>query len=144
MLSRVGADTTLLRAVVTSGLFETVTGGVMVVGAAIGMIVIDPFLFAITIVGVSIGLGIAVAVARRVRPAARLTQARIGEMTAAVERAISAARTIRASNAQEREATGVAEAARGAYDAGLRMARLQALVGPASVTAVQGAFLVVV
>src|SRR5256885_3101989 len=34
LLSRVGADTTLLRAVVTSGLFETVTGAVMAGGAA--------------------------------------------------------------------------------------------------------------
>ena len=144
LLSRVGADTTLLRAVVTSGLFETVTGAVMVVGAAAGMVVIDPFLFLVTIVGVGVGLTIALTFARRVRPAAREAQARIGEMTAAVERAISAARTIRASNAQARETAGVGEAARGAYRAGLRMARLQALVGPAAATAVQAAFLVVV
>ena len=45
LLSRVGADTTLLRAVVTSGLFETVTGAVMVVGAATAMLLLDPILF---------------------------------------------------------------------------------------------------
>jgi ATP-binding cassette subfamily B protein/ATP-binding cassette subfamily C protein len=144
LLSRVGADTTLLRAVVTSGLFETVTGAVMVVGAAAGMILIDPLLFAVTAAGVAMGLGIAVLFARRVRPASEQAQARIGEMTAAVERAISAARTIRASNAQERETEGVVAAAHQAYAAGLRMARLQALVGPAAMTAVQGAFLLVV
>ena len=144
LLSRVGADTTLLRAVVTSGLFETVTGAVMVVGAAIGMILIDPLLFGITVVGMAVGLGVAVVFTRRVRPASEQAQARIGEMTATVERAISAARTIRASNAQDREAQAVGDAAGEAYAAGLRMARLQALVGPAAMTAVQAAFLLVV
>src|SRR5947207_895871 len=54
------------------------------------------------------------------------------------------ARTIRASNAQERESAGVAAAARAAFVSGLRVARLRALVGPAATAAVQGAFLVVV
>jgi ABC-type multidrug transport system fused ATPase/permease subunit len=144
LLSRVGADTTLLRAVVTSGLFETVTGAVMAVGAAVGMLVIDPLLFGVTVVAVGVGLTIPLVFVRRVRPAAKEAQARIGDMTAAVERAITAARTIRASNAQERETAGVAAAARAAFASGLRVARLRALVGPAATTAVQGAFLVVV
>jgi ATP-binding cassette subfamily B protein/ATP-binding cassette subfamily C protein len=144
LLSRVGADTTLLRAVVTSGLFETATGAVMVVGAAVGMVLIDPILFGITVVGMSFGLGVAILLNRRVRPASEQAQARIGEMTSAVERAISAARTIRASNAQEGEAAEVGRAAQGAYRAGLRMARLQAVVWPAAMTAVQAAFLLVV
>jgi len=144
LLSRVGADTTLLRAVVTSGLFETVTGAVMAVGAAIGMLVIDPLLFGVTVVGVGLGLGFSLVFARRVRPASKEAQARIGDLTAAVERAIAAARTIRASNAQERETEGVAAAAGAAFMSGLRVARLRALVGPAATAAVQGAFLVVV
>ena len=144
LLSRVGADTTLLRAVVTSGLFETVTGAVMAVGAAIGMLVIDPLLFAVTLVGIGVALAFSLVFARRVRPASKEAQARIGDMTAAVERAISAARTIRASNAQERETAGVAAAARAAFASGLRVARLRALVGPAGTAVVQGAFLVVV
>ena len=144
LLSRVGADTTLLRAVVTSGLFETVTGAVMAVGAAIGMLVIDPLLFGVTVVGVGLGLGFSLVFARRVRPASKEAQARIGDLTAAVERAITAARTIRASNAQERETEGVAAAAGAAFMSGLRVARLRALVGPAATAAVQGAFLVVV
>lgn len=144
LLSRVGADTTLLRAVVTSGLFETATGAVMVVGAAAGMIIIDPLLFGITVVGMGCAMAIAIGLNRRVRPASEQAQARIGEMTSAVERSISAARTIRASNAQEREAVEVGRAAEGAYRAGLRMARLQAIVWPAAMTAVQAAFLLVV
>jgi ATP-binding cassette subfamily B protein/ATP-binding cassette subfamily C protein len=143
LLSRVGADTTLLRAVVTSGLFETATGVVMVLGAATAMVLLDPLLLGITLAGVAVGLGAAVFFARRVRGLSEQAQARIGEMTSAVERAISAARTIRASRAEERETAAVGTSAMAAYDAGLRVARLQALIGPASTIAIQGAFLLV-
>ncbi|HEY0700887.1 MAG TPA: ABC transporter ATP-binding protein, partial [Micromonospora sp.] len=143
LLSRVGADTTLLRAVVTSGLFEAATGVVMVVGASVAMLLLDPFLFGVTLLGVGGGLTVAVLLARRVRGLSEQAQARVGEMTSAVERAITAARTIRASRAEEREAAAVGDSARQAYDAGLRVARLGAYVGPAGTIAVQGAFLLV-
>ena len=141
LLSRVGADTTLLRAVVTSGLLDTVTGAVMVVGAATAMVIIDPILFLTTCGGIALGLSIAVIFSRRVRPAAEQAQARIGEMTSAVERALSAARTIRASNAEGREIATVDRSAEAAYAAGLRIAKLQALVRPSSSAAIQAAFL---
>ncbi|MDG6102899.1 ABC transporter ATP-binding protein [Dactylosporangium aurantiacum] len=141
LLSRVGADTTLLRAVVTSGLFETVTGAVMVLGAAGAMLLLDPVLFLTAGGGLALGLSIAVVFSRRVRPASQEAQARIGDMTSAVERALTAARTIRASNAEQREAATVEAGAEEAYRAGVRIAKLQALVGPASVAAIQGAFL---
>ncbi|MFI5912683.1 ABC transporter ATP-binding protein [Dactylosporangium sp. NPDC051541] len=141
LLSRVGADTTLLRAVVTSGLFETVTGAVMVVGATVAMLLLDPVLFLTAALGLSLGLSIALVFSRRVRPASEEAQARIGEMTSAVERALSAARTIRASSAEEREIATVESSAEEAYRAGVRIARLQAMIGPASIAAIQGAFL---
>ncbi|MDG4809877.1 ABC transporter ATP-binding protein [Micromonospora sp. WMMD1120] len=143
LLSRVGSDTTLLRAVVTSGLFETVTGAVTVVGAATAMVLLDPPLFGVTLLGVALGLGFATTFARRVRALARAAQERIGEMTSAVERAISAARTIRASRAEARETATVAGSAREAYAAGLRVARVQAFIGPIGSVTVQGAFLLV-
>jgi ATP-binding cassette subfamily B protein/ATP-binding cassette subfamily C protein len=144
LLSRVGADTTLLRAVVTSGLFEIVTSVVMGAGATIGMLLIDPLLFLVTLGGIAIGIGFGVVFARRVRPASREAQERIGEMTAAVERAISAARTIRASRAEDREIATVHRSAEAAYRAGVRIARLQALVGPIATAAIQGSVLLVV
>ncbi|MET8093595.1 ABC transporter ATP-binding protein [Micromonospora sp. NPDC005220] len=143
LLSRVGSDTTLLRAVVTSGLFETVTGAVTVVGAGTAMVLLDPLLFGVTLLGVALGLAFAATFARRVRALARTAQERIGEMTSAVERAISAARTIRASRAETRETETVTGSAREAYAAGLRVARVQALVGPIGSVTVQGAFLLV-
>ncbi|MET8121461.1 ABC transporter ATP-binding protein [Micromonospora sp. NPDC005189] len=143
LLSRVGSDTTLLRAVVTSGLFETVTGAVMVLGAGTAMVLLDPLLFGVTLLGVGLGLGFAATFARRVRALARAAQERVGEMTSAVERSISAARTIRASRAEARETETVTGSARAAYGAGLRVARVQAVVGPIGSVTVQGAFLLV-
>ncbi|MGK5440893.1 ABC transporter ATP-binding protein [Micromonospora sp. URMC 105] len=143
LLSRVGSDTTLLRAVVTSGLFETVTGAVMVLGAAGAMALLDPVLFGVTLLGVAAGIGFALTVARRVRALSRAAQERVGEMTSAVERAISAARTIRAAGAEHREADAVGASAAQAYAAGLRVARVQAVVGPVSAVTIQGAFLLV-
>lgn len=142
LLSRVGADTTLLRAVVTSGLLELASGVVIVVGAAAMMIVIDPLMFGVTLLAL-VGLVGGITIARRVRGVSEQAQARIGEMTAAVERAISAARTIRAARAEDRETATVVASARAAYGAGVRMARLQAMVGPAVTTVIQGAFLAV-
>jgi len=139
----VGADTTLLRVVVTSGLFETVSGVLMVVGAATGMILLDPLLFAVTLAGIAIGLSGGLFFARRIRGLSRQAQERIGEMTSAVERAISAARTIRAARAEQRETATVTDAATHAYRAGLRIARLESAISPAMSITVQGSFLLV-
>ncbi|WP_030234834.1 ABC transporter ATP-binding protein [Streptomyces sp. NRRL S-455] len=143
LLSRVGADTTLLRAVVTSGLFDTVTNVVMVGGSAVMMCLIDPTLFAATALGLGLGVVAVVGLSRRVRGASRDAQDRIGEMTSAVERAISAVRTIRASGAEEREARAVDGYAKDAYTAGMRIAKLQAMINPITSTTIQVAFLVV-
>ncbi|HEU4349153.1 MAG TPA: ABC transporter ATP-binding protein [Actinoplanes sp.] len=143
LLSRVGADSTLLRAVVTSGLFEVVTGAVMVAGATVAMVLVDPLLFGVAVSGLAAGMAIAITVSRRVRTLSEQAQARLGEMTSAVERAISAARTIRAGGAEEREAETVGRSATEAYAAGMRVARLRAVIGPASTAAIQGAFLLV-
>jgi ABC-type multidrug transport system fused ATPase/permease subunit len=143
LLSRVGADTTLLRAVVTSGLFDAATGAMMVVGAATGMILLDPVLFGVTLAGLAIGFSGGIVFMRRIRGLSHQAQERIGEMTSAVERAISAARTIRAARAEERETAAVTEAATHAYRAGLRIARLEAAIAPAMSITVQGAFLLV-
>ena len=64
-------------------------------------------------------------------------------MTAAVERALSAVRTIRAAGATAREVAAVGGSADRAYEAGVGVARLEALVSPAGSIAVQGAFLAV-
>jgi ABC-type multidrug transport system fused ATPase/permease subunit len=143
LMSRVGADTTLLRATVTSGVVDVAGSAVLAVGAVIAMALVDGWLLLLTVVSVAIGVTTAVLASRGVRRLSRQAQEEVGAMTAAVERALSAVRTIRASGATTREVAAVGGSARRAFDAGVRVARLEALVSPAGSIAVQGAFLAV-
>jgi ATP-binding cassette subfamily B protein len=85
----------------------------------------------------------AVLVSRGVRRLSRKAQEEVGAMSAAVERALSAVRTIRASGATAREVSGIGDSARRSYEAGVRVARLSSMVSPIADIAVQGAFLAV-
>jgi ABC-type multidrug transport system fused ATPase/permease subunit len=143
LMSRVGSDTTLLRATVTSGVVELAGSVVVGVGALIAMAVVDVWLLLVTVLAVSVGVTVAVLASRRVRELSRQAQEQVGEMSSAVERALSAVRTIRASGATEREVATVGVSAERAFGAGVQVARLQALVSPAAGIAVQGAFLAV-
>ena len=50
LVSRVGSDTTLLRAVLTQGLVEAIGGALTFIGAIIAMVFLDALLFSLTIV----------------------------------------------------------------------------------------------
>ena len=143
LVSRVGSDTTLLRAVLTQGLVEAVGGALTFVGAVAAMIYLDGFLFLLTALVVSIAVTAVVTLSRRIRVASRKAQDKVGDLTSSVERAISAVRTVRAANATEREIHGVEKDAEGAWKLGLEVAKISALVVPVSGIALQVAFLVV-
>ncbi|WP_209313975.1 ABC transporter ATP-binding protein [Blastococcus sp. TF02A-35] len=143
LMSRVGSDTTLLRATVTSGIVEIAGSVVVAVGALVAMALVDVWLLLVTVLAVGTGMAVAVSVSRGIRRLSRQAQEAVGAMTAALERALSAVRTIRASGATAREVAAVWDTAGRSYAAGVQVARLQALVSPASSIAVQGAFLAV-
>ncbi|MDK3255134.1 ABC transporter ATP-binding protein [Blastococcus capsensis] len=143
LMSRVGSDTTLLRATVTAGVVEVAGSVVVGVGALVAMAVVDVWLLLLTVLAVAIGASTAVLASRGVRRMSQRAQEEVGAMTAAVERALSAVRTIRASGATTREAAAVGAGAERAYAAGVQVARREALVSPAGSIAVQGAFLAV-
>ncbi|MGY1640347.1 ABC transporter ATP-binding protein [Geodermatophilus sp. SYSU D00703] len=143
LMSRMGADTTLLRATVTAGVVDIAGSVVVGVGALVAMALVDGWLLLVTVVAVALGVAVVASVARRVRRLSQQAQEEVGAMSAAVERALSAVRTIRASGATEREVEVVGASAGRAYAAGVRVARLEALVSPAGSIAVQGAFLAV-
>lgn len=143
LISRIGADTTLVSAVVTSGLVELASGAIVAVGAIVLMALVDPLMLGVTLLAVIVGVGSVLLVSRRIRPLSEVAQAAVGAMTASVERVLGAVRTVRASRAEDREVELVAVQARAAYDAGLKVARLQAIISPLAGIAVQSAFLAV-
>lgn len=143
LVSRVGSDTTLLRAVLTQGLIEAIGGLLTFVGAIIAMLIIDPVLFAVTAGSVLIALLIVLLLGRKVMAASAAAQAQVGALTAALERAISAMRTLRATGAAEREEAAVMREAEGAYRRGLDIAKVSAFMLPMSFLALQLALVAV-
>jgi ATP-binding cassette subfamily B protein len=139
----VGADTTLLRATVTSGVVQVAGSVVVGVGALVAMALVDAWLLLVTVLAVGLGMAVGITASRGARRLSREAQEAVGAMSASVERALSAVRTIRASGATGREVAVVDAGATRAYEAGVRLARLEALVAPAGSIAVQGAFLAV-
>lgn len=143
LVSRVGSDTTLLRAVLTQGMVEAISGLLVFVGALIGMLIIDPVLFGITFAVVAVALVVVVLVSARIRPAVTRAQQKVGDLAAQVERSISSIRTIRAAGATEREQRATEAEAEEAYRLGLKVAKISALIVPISFLALQLSFLVV-
>ncbi|KQQ08876.1 ABC transporter ATP-binding protein [Rathayibacter sp. Leaf296] len=143
LVSRVGSDSTLLRAVLTQGLVDSIAGSLVFVGAIIAMAIIDWVLLVIIVVVVAAALGLALTLGRGIRVASRKAQEKVGDLAAAVERAISAVRTIRAAGATEREIAVVEGHATEAYRLGIRVAHVSALVVPVAGIAMQVAFLAV-
>ncbi|BDI21543.1 ABC transporter ATP-binding protein [Herbiconiux sp. L3-i23] len=143
LVSRVGSDTTLLRAVLTQGVVESVGGALTFVGALIAMAILDPLLLLLTLLVVAVSVVTVVTLSARIRPTVKESQKKVGDLAAAVERSISAIRTVRASNATDREVAAIEEDARGAYEQGVKVARISALIVPIAGIAMQASFLVV-
>ncbi|PZE93803.1 ABC transporter ATP-binding protein [Curtobacterium sp. MCLR17_039] len=143
LVSRVGSDTTLLRAVLTQGLIESIGGALTFVGAIVAMAIIDPLLLGIVIVIVLIAIVVVGGLSRRIRVASKRAQEKVGDLTAAVERGIGAVRTIRAAGATEREVREVDGHATEAYKRGLDIAKMSAFVVPVASIVMQVAFIAV-
>ena len=143
LVSRVGSDTTLLRAVVTSGLVDAVSGALVFVGSVIAMALISPLLLGLTLVVVSMAASVIIVLGGRIQTLTLNSQTQVGLLAAGVARAISGIRTIRAAGATTRETSDLDELAGNAYRTGVRLAKVMALIAPIIGVALQGAFMVV-
>lgn len=143
LVSRVGSDSTLLRAVLTQGLVDAVGGMLQFLGAVIAMAIIDPTLLGSTLLVVFGAILTIATTGRRIRSATTKAQERVGAMSASVERALGAIRTIKAARAEERETQAIYKDATEAYNQGTRIAKLAAAVSPIAQIAFNTAFIVV-
>jgi ATP-binding cassette subfamily B protein len=143
LVSRVGADSTLLKSVLTQGLVDAVGGMLQFLGAIILMAFIDPILLGSTLLVVFIAVAAIAMTGRKLRSATTKAQQKVGAMSASVERALGAIRTIRAARAETREAQAIDKDALAAYDQGVKIAKLSAIVAPIAQIAFNTAFIVV-
>ncbi|MFI5783369.1 ABC transporter ATP-binding protein [Nocardia sp. NPDC051570] len=143
LISRTGTDTAALRRVIAVGFVGVITGGIGLAGTVALMIWLDPALFLIIVALVVVGGLIVACVLRGIRSASLDVQQSTGALAADLERVLAAIRTVRASRSEERETDRVTGRAEDTYTAAVRMAKLDAVIGPASQLVVHGSFLVV-
>jgi ATP-binding cassette subfamily B protein/ATP-binding cassette subfamily C protein len=143
LIARATADSSLLQEATTSALVNLVNGGVGFAGALVLMGTLDLRLLAISLAVLAIVAVLISLVLPRVRQAIRAAQEAVGSLGAALDRALGAARTVKANGAEGRETATVQQAAHEAYAAGLRGVRLQAALGAINGLAIQVPFLAV-
>jgi ATP-binding cassette subfamily C protein len=143
LMSRVTSDTTLLRAVTTQAVVSAATGAVAFVAAIVMMAFLDVVLLGVTLGVVVLAGGAVALVMPRIARATERSQEAVGEISVALERALGAFRTVKASGAEERETARVEAAARRAWRHGVKSAKWESVAGSADELAVQLAFLAV-
>ncbi|CAM3887474.1 ABC transporter ATP-binding protein [Nocardiopsis rhodophaea] len=144
LISRVGSDTGQVRAALGGSLTEITAGTVTLVGALVAMALLDPLMLGMTL-GCLVVAFIAVAVVSvRIMVATVQAQQAVGRLSAGLERVLRTVRTVKLSVAEAREEKDLTGAARSAYKAGLRQAKLEALVEPVTSISVQCALILVV
>ncbi|HET6212346.1 MAG TPA: ABC transporter ATP-binding protein [Micromonosporaceae bacterium] len=143
LMSRVTADTTLLREATTGSLVGGVTGIITMVGTVTLMALLDLVLLAVTLGAVVAAGAVIGLVVPRIHSASRRAQESVGVMGAALERMFGAFRTVKASGAEDREGARVQDAATEAWRASVRAALWTALAGNTAGLATQAAFLAV-
>ncbi|GAA2318768.1 ABC transporter ATP-binding protein [Nonomuraea roseoviolacea subsp. roseoviolacea] len=141
LLSRVTGDTTLLRAVLTNGIVNSIGAVFMLVGAVVMMAAMDGVLLLVTLLVVVVIGGMTALIMPRIQRAQQEAQTAVGDMGAVLDRALQAYRTVKASGAEDREIAVVGDAAERARDRGLQVAGWTSLAGVATWMAVQLAFL---
>ncbi|WP_406405136.1 ABC transporter ATP-binding protein/permease [Streptomyces sp. NBC_00879] len=143
LISRVTADTTLLREVVSQALVDLVTGALVAAGAIVLMVCIDPLLLLLVAATVATAAVIVASLLKGIRAASERMQTSVGTIAADLERALGALPMVRVHCAEEREAQRIGECVESAYRAGVRTAKLASVMSPAVELAVQGSFLIV-
>ncbi len=143
LVSRVTADTTVLREVVSQALVDLVTGSLVAAGAIVLMAWLDPLLLLLVAVTVALATVVVASLLAGIRRASEQMQGSIGAVAADLERALGALPMVRVHRAEEREAAGIGARVEAAYGAGVRTAKLASVMSPAVELAVQGSFLIV-
>ncbi|MFI6695400.1 ABC transporter ATP-binding protein [Streptomyces sp. NPDC050433] len=143
LISRVTSDSTLVQNAATEGLVMVANGVLSILGAVVLMGLVHLGLLGVT-VAVLLGVTLVmVLILPRIREAVARSQDSIGSVGAALDRALGAARTVKANGAEGRETARAGEAVDGAYRAGLVGARYVAMVKVLSGVSIQAAFLAV-
>ncbi|MEV5240135.1 ABC transporter ATP-binding protein [Streptomyces cinnamoneus] len=143
LISRVTADTGVIREATAQALVDLVTGLLVSAGALALMAWIDPVLLLLVAATVAAAAVIVTSLLSRLRAASERIQGAVGGIAADLERALGALPMVRVHCAEDREAARIGARVDGAYRAGVQTAKLASFMNSAVELAVQGSFLVV-
>lgn len=144
LMSRVTADTTLLRQVTTGALVSAVTSTLTLIATVILMALLDLTLLVVTLTALILAQLVIRSLLPRISRAAKQTQESVGAMGAALERVLGALRTVKAFGVEERERDRLHAAAGEAFRGGVRAAKWAAVAGNVGGMAMQLAFITVI
>ncbi|MGW0522106.1 ABC transporter ATP-binding protein [Crossiella sp. NPDC003009] len=143
VLSRVGADTTLVQQTTVKALVDVVVVPLTVIAGVLLMLYVDVFLALLVIGLLSTAALVEARVLRRVVTRTERAQEHLGNMTGSIQRVLRAFRTVKACRAEQREVESFSRHARSARKAGVRVARSGALADTVAYASVELTFLVV-
>ncbi|GGP79840.1 ABC transporter ATP-binding protein [Saccharothrix coeruleofusca] len=143
VLSRVGADTTLVQQTTVKALVDLVVVPLTVASGIVLVLLIDLFLGTIVITLLTAATLAEARVFRRVALDTEHAQEHVGAMTSVVQRILLAFRTVKASRTEQAETASFDRHADAAYRANVRAARTGALADTVAYAAVDFTFLVI-
>ncbi|HST46106.1 MAG TPA: ABC transporter transmembrane domain-containing protein, partial [Luteimonas sp.] len=143
LVSRLSADTELLRSVVGSSMSIALRSTIMVIGSAAMLVVTSPRLAAFTLIGIPLFVLPLVLGGRRLGRISRQSQDRIADANALASETLGAIRTVQAHAREPYERGRFAEAVATAVATARRRIGVQAMVTAVAISAVFGAITLV-
>ena len=132
LLSRVSGDSSKLRMALIQVSIALSSGFLVVVGAAIGMILRDSLLFFMALSTVCVSFIGTIIMSKAIQKASFSAQKELGKLSGDIERDLHAIRTIRATNATDKEEEKSKLQAERLRNIGIRLAKIQAFMTPIS------------
>lgn len=144
LTSTLGADTAVLRGILSQGIVDLVSQSFTMVAALAMMLYLDWLLFLVCAAVVFFLLITGIFLGARTRPAAESLQTSVGEMSAEFDRSLQGIRTVRAFRSTARFEKSIVEKALVAKSEGFRVAKLKAIVSAFTSVAIQLMLLAVI
>ncbi|WP_425481432.1 ABC transporter transmembrane domain-containing protein [Luteimonas suaedae] len=143
LVSRLSADTELLRSVVGSGMSVALRSVVMVLGSMTMLVVTSPRLAAYTLIGIPVFVLPLVLGGRRLQKISRSAQDRVADANTLAAETLGAIRTVQAHAREAWEQSRFAEAVARSVATARKRIGVQAIVTAVAITAIFGAITIV-
>lgn len=143
LVTRVTSDTVLLREAASSSILEIINGIILIIGTLILMSVLDLVLVATIIVTILVIVGLMALLMPAIAKAQKAAQESVGNLGAGLEGAMRAIKTVKVSNAEDRQAEAISAEAKESAKHGIKAVKTTVYVWTIVGTGFQLAFIVI-